>query len=212
MKFEFAQPTSVKLTHINVRAEKHGDESATALDLKFTRTDGNSVLALFHPKLQKALYWRSKDTESQGSIEGVEQILPDLRFPELGTLVWDSEMTARLVIEYGIADKMLFSPVRVNAFRIDCSQGGSVEVTFRVQTSNIPEGALDKLSHQLDGEIKIVLTPSEEPKPEVIAKKSKTPKGPKGDKASQGEWPFPEDAPSATDKFLEAHGTAPAAH
>ena len=200
MKFEFATPTSVKLTHINVRAEKRGDESATALDLKFCHTCANSALAMFHPKLQKALYWRSKDTESQGSIEGVEQILPDLRFPELGTLVWDGEMTARLVIEYGVADKMLFNPVRVNAFRIDCSQGGSVDVTFRVQTSNIPDGALDKLSHQLDGEIKIVLTPSEEPKQELVVQDSaKTPRQQKI-------------AASATDMFVEKHGSKSPAH
>lgn len=207
MKFQFQEPTSVKLTHINVRTEKHGDESATALDLKFCHTAANSALQMFHPRLQKALYWRSKDTEAQATIEGVEQILPDLRFPELGTLVWDGEMTARLVIEYGVADKMLFNQVRVNAFRIDCSQGGSVDITFRVQSSNIPDGALDKLSHQLDGEIQIVLTPSEEPKPEVIVKDAKTPKGPKGDEARQVEWPFPKDAPSATEKFIEAHGT-----
>lgn len=199
MKFQLPTPTSVKLTHINVRTEKHGDESATALDLKFCLTAGNTALQMFSPKLQKALYWRSKDTESQASIDGVEQILPDLRFPELGTLVWEGDMTARLEIEYGVADAMLFTPVRVNAFRVDCSQGGSVDITFRVQTSNIPDGALDKLSRQLDGEIKIVLTPSEEPKQEVIEPTSS--KTPRQQKTGQ----------NVTDLFVEQHGK-PLAH
>lgn len=158
MPFAFHTPTTVKLAHINMRPEKHGDESVTALDLKFIRTAPNSELKLLHPKLQSMLYWRLKATNDQRDIEGVEQILPDLRFPELGTLAWDLEMTARIVIEIGTGSIVL-NPVKVNQFRIDPLQGGSVETTFRVQTSAIPDGALDLLGRMLDSDVSITLEP-----------------------------------------------------
>lgn len=172
MPFAFPTPTTVKLAHINMRLEKHGDDSVTALDLKFIRTAPNSELKLLHPKLQAMLYWRSKMTNDQRDIEGVEQILPDLRFPELGTLAWDLEMTARITIETGTGS-IVFNPVKVNQFRIDPLQGGSVETTFRVQTSEIPAGALDALSRMLDSDVQITLEPHTE-------KPSEAPKSKKG--------------------------------
>ncbi len=172
MPFAFPTPTTVKLAHLNVRPEKHGDESVTALDLKFIRTAANSELSMFHPKLQAMLYWRSKATTDRRDIEGVEQILPDLRFPLLGTLAWDLEMTARIVIEIGTGSIVL-NPVKVNQFRIDPLQGGSVETTFRVQTSAIPDGALDLLGRMLDSDVQITLEPHTE-------KPSEAPKSKKG--------------------------------
>lgn len=172
MPYAFPTPTTVKLAHINMRLEKHGDESVTALDLKFIRTAANSELSMFHPKLQAMLYWRSKATTDQRDIEGVEQILPDLRFPLLGTLVWDLDFTARIAIQTGTGELVL-NPVKVNAFRIDPLQGGSVEITFRVQGSEYPNGALDALGRMLDGDVQITLEPHTD-------KPSEAPKSKKG--------------------------------
>lgn len=204
MTFAFHAPTAVKLAHINVRPERHGEESVTAIDLKCVRTAANSELAMFHPRLPKMLYWRSKDTTDQKEIEGVEQILPDLRFPELGTLAWEHEFTARVEIEC-VAGSLVLNPVKVNQFRIEPSQGGSVDTTFRLQTSNLPEGSLDKLGRLLDSEIRITLVPHTD-------KPSEAPK--KGKAAAEGidpdtgiPWPFPKKLPPGpTEKFLDQNG------
>ena len=198
MPYAFPTPTTVKLAHINMRLEKHGDESVTALDLKFIRTGPNSELGMLHPKLQAMLYWRSKMTNDQRSIEGVEQVLPDLRFPELGTLVWDLEMTARIVIQTGTGE-MVLNPVKVNQFRIDPLQGGSVETTFRVQTSEFPDGALDTLGRMLDSDVTITLEPHTD-------KPSEAPKSNKGKSTAPAK-----DAPTgeASKAALDASGKSP---
>lgn len=174
MTFQFMTPTSVQLDHVNLRAEKHGDDSAPAIDLKFTRESGNDILDLFHPKLREALYFRAEQTEAQGDIEGVEQVLPNLQFAKLAPLAWDLEHTgAKVTIDYGLGAGSNIDLVdcKVNAFRISPKEGGTVSVTFRVQTSNIPDGALDKLSGLLQRETQITLTlpePKAEPKPAAI--------------------------------------------
>ena len=160
MNFEFPEATTVTLEHLNVRTEKHADANATALDLKFSRETGNDSLALFHPKLLQSLYYRAKVTTDQKEIEGVEKIAPNLRFPKLAPLAWDDEIVgARVLIEFGIDDDsaVLLTPAVVDKFRIECSEGGSVCTTFRVQCSNIPDGALDKLGKLLNSETRITI-------------------------------------------------------
>lgn len=174
MTFQFLTPTSVQLDHVNLRAEKHGDESAPAIDIKFTREAGNDILDLFHPKLRESLYYRAEQTDAQGDIEGVEKVLPNLLFSRLAPLAWDLEHTgAKVVIDYGLGEDSDITLVdaKVNAFRIAPKEGGTVAVTFRVQTSNIPDGALDKLSGLLQRETQITLTLPEvkaEPKQAAI--------------------------------------------
>lgn len=173
--FTFDTPTAVKLGHVNLRAEKHGEQSAPAIDVKFVRQAGNDALAMLHPGLKDALYFRDEQTEAQGQIDGVPEITPNLRFPKLGSLAWDLEMSGcRVVIDYGLGDELsniVLADCKVNNFRIEMSEGGTTDITFRVQTSNFPSGALDKLAGKLDQETKITIDgpigqPSQEPLPE----------------------------------------------
>lgn len=46
--FSLTEQTAT-LAHINVRAERHGDEPAGAADLKIQYTTGNGILSEFHP-------------------------------------------------------------------------------------------------------------------------------------------------------------------
>jgi len=173
--FTFDTPTAVKLGHVNLRAEKRGEQSAPAIDVKFVRQAGNDALAMLHPGLKDALYFRDEQTEAQGQIDGVPEIAPNLRFPKLGSLAWDLEMSGcRVVIDYGLGDELsniVLADCKVNQFRVECMEGGTVEITFRVQTSNFPSGALDKLAGKLDQETKITIDgpsgqPAQEPLPE----------------------------------------------
>jgi len=73
----------------------------------------------------------------------------------------------RVVIDYGLGDELsniVLADCKVNQFRVECMEGGTVEITFRVQTSNFPSGALDKLAGKLDQETKITIDgPSVQP-------------------------------------------------
>lgn len=220
MTFEFRKPTAVQLQHLNVRTEKHGDDNATALDLKFVRTASNDILDMLHPKLREAFFYRSDATEAQDEIAGVEKILPNLQFPKLGTLAWELEHTGcRVVICFGLggASDIILNDCKVNQFRIDMAEGGSTTLTWRVQTSSIPDGALDKLSKQLQGEIEIMLELPDAGVEKAAPGAQLTIDGTAGPKANSStvNWPFPKKAapadapaPDATATFVAQHGAA----
>jgi len=165
--FQLLTPTPVTLKHVNLRPEKHGDESVRAIDVKFSLKQGNDILDLFHPKLRTRLYWNQKEQEQQQErMPGVPASLPDLIFPELEPLKWDLELIgAKVIVDYGLGpdagSSIELCDCKVNAFLFECQQGGTVDVTFRVQTSNFPDGALDKLSKQLDHETAVQVLPAE---------------------------------------------------
>ena len=184
MKFEFIDPTCVTLEHLNIRTERHGEEDVTALDLKFTHESANDFLNTFAPGLQKALCYRSSASQAQGSIAGVEPLLPDLRFPDLGPLTWDDEIIgARVAVAFGLTDVVL-TDCTVDKFRLELLDGGSMTTTFRVRTTNIPDNALDRLSRQLQGEVDITLTLPKEPAVKAVVT-TKAPMKPKGPDATE---------------------------
>jgi hypothetical protein len=209
MTFELTTATPVKLQHVNLRPEKHGDESVRAIDVKFALQKGNEVLDLFHPKLRAALYWNQKEQEQrQERVVGVAAALPDLIFSELEPVKWDLELVgAKVVIDYGLGPEAGSSielcDCKVNAFVFECHQGGTVDVTFRVQTSNFPDGALDKLSKKLNQETAIQVLPGEPARAAID--------GTEGHPALKAAKPKKEKTGhEAGDAFSEAHGESTA--
>ena len=209
MRFEFTTPTTVKLDHLNVRSEKHGDETVTALDLKFSRTSANTCLDTYAPGLREALYYRAQDTEDQGEIEGIEQTLPNLRFPRLSPLAFTDEADGvTLTIDYGLggASNIVMGGCKVNKHRVECAEGGSVTETFRVQSCDLPEGALDKLGKLLDCETQILLALPEDKAGQTVIDGTV---GHPGVASLEEKRKGKKDAASndATELFSEAHGS-----
>jgi len=163
--FTFDTPTPVKLAHLNCREEKHGDESVVAIDLRFVREAGNSQLAMLHPDLRGALYATADD--EQPGIDGIDPIATQLRFPQLPQFPWDLEMTGcEVEVDYGLGgldSNIQLYDCKVNQFRVECREGGTTLITFRVQTSNFPEGAVDKLLGKLGHETAITLSAPQAP-------------------------------------------------
>lgn len=156
--FAFDKPTPVKLAHLNCREERHGDESVAAIDLKFVREAGNSQLSMLHPDLRAALY--DTDDDERPGLAGIEPIATKLRFPAMPQFAWDLEMTGcEVEVDYGLGleSNIVLADCKVNQFRVECRPGGTTLITFRVQTSNFPEGAVDKLLGKLGHETAITL-------------------------------------------------------
>ena len=156
--FAFDKPTAVKLAHINCREERHGDESVAAIDLKFVSEAGNSQLAMLHPDLRAALY--DTDDDERPGLDGIEPIATKLRFPAMLQFAWELEMTGcEVEVDYGLGleSNIVLADCKVNQFRVECRPGGTTLITFRVQTSNFPEGAVDKLLGKLGHETAITL-------------------------------------------------------
>lgn len=205
MNFALPTFTTVKVDHVNVRPEKHGDKSVTAVDVRFVLTGENrKVLALLNPGLCDHLYYDADRESGQEEVEDLEPSVPNLRFPKLKSpFKWEDEITgARVEIDFGLGGEsnIVFTPAKVNDFKADCMEGGTTELTFRVQCSVLPDGVLDKLGKLLNCETKITVVPPEAGKGNVID----------GSLAAfEKDYPDAPKQPDATDLFV-AQGGAPA--
>lgn len=155
--FELKQ--AVKLASVNARAELHGDDPKPAFDLKIEATMVNDALIHFHPELRQVLYKKDETPDL------VDQINPEaltvLRFPKMGPLKWDWEgIGYSVTVGYGIggASDIQLSACKVDHFKIEPQNGGSVLLTFRVIAH--PETAdVGKLCEFIQKNIDLTVTP-----------------------------------------------------
>ena len=165
MAFEFLTPTTAKLSSVNVRSEKHGPELVPAVDLKLAIDASNDILAKFHPDLKASLYYKAEPTnDDQEDLDGIEPVtnLPNLRFPRLdGPLKWDIVGAGyHLCIDFGLGgdSNLNLHGVEINNFAFSPKEGGTVELAFRVQITDIDEQIIGKLAILVQHEVTITLT------------------------------------------------------
>lgn len=164
MTFELESFTTCKLSNFNPRAEKHGVESVMACDLNFILDAPNSVLSEFHGALLSAMYEKTEAVEDgQDELDGVEPVshLPNLRFPKMAPLKWDSKHAGyALCIDYGIgaSTNIELQGCELGKFVLDLKEGGTVEVKFQVQCqSGLTERIMGKLAMMIGQEVSITL-------------------------------------------------------
>ncbi|MDD0837888.1 hypothetical protein PSQ40_04820 [Curvibacter sp. HBC61] len=140
--FQFRENTDVILADVNLRKELHGEEFRQAVDLKMGIDIPNSRLEEFAPGLCEALYYNAAADDGQEQIDGVPEILPNLRFPALngGSFSLGDKKTKmagyELWIDYGLGDDistMTFDLVRVTGLHIETKEGGTVHLTWKCQ-------------------------------------------------------------------------------
>lgn len=167
MKIEFMQ-TRMKLAHVNVRSEMHGEERECASDLRFDATVTNDVLSLLDPTLKSSLYHfdgAKADVADEGK-KAEPGFLPHLRFPKLsasGGLSWEDEMTgANIAITIpGAKSAIALEDVKVNKLRIYPKDGGTVGLSFRVQC-HPDEKVFGKLATLVQTDVEVSLSPATE--------------------------------------------------
>lgn len=124
----------IKITNINTRTEKHGDDNVLALDLQIEARMPNEALSMFSSTLKNAIYF--KDESIQGDLVDDKTHAPNLRNPLLGPLKWGAEMEHMQVrIHHGVRDEddIVFSEAKINKFKFICQEGGTVVIAFRAQ-------------------------------------------------------------------------------
>jgi hypothetical protein len=157
--FELNQ--SAKLTSINARAERHGDDRVPAFDLKFEAAMPNNVLLDFHPELRQMLFKRNDDPDLVE--QGEEDALTALRFPKMSPIKWDFEGTGyTLTVGYGIGgpSDITLAECKVDKFTFEPQNGGSVVVRFRAIAH--PDSAfVGKLCEKIQQSVELVVMPPE---------------------------------------------------
>ena len=137
MKLEFTNQ-QMKLAHVNVRSELHGEEREAASDIKFEANLPNDILSELHPSLKSALYHYDtgrQDIADQGK-KPEAGFLPHLKFDKLaGDLKWNDEMTGATIaiLVPGSKKAIQIEDGKVNNVKLTPKEGGTVAFSFRFQ-------------------------------------------------------------------------------
>lgn len=148
-----------KVDHLNLREEKHGEESVAAVDVRVKLDVPNSFLDELSPGLRESLY-RAEGEQ----LPGVEVPLSVLRYPQLSPLDWEVLVVGGEFVLHGAkkADDLLFEGDVKKSLRLACKEGGTVEVSLQVAVLPSPE-ELGKLSELLGRSVKVSIRPVEQP-------------------------------------------------
>jgi hypothetical protein len=145
-----------KLNHINGREEKNVEE--IAFDLKVYVEMHNTCLNMFHDHLLDAFY-KIDPEQAQQDFDDIEKHHKTmLKFLKLPTVAWGHEMVGcQVTIDYGISGLTL-NDCKVNSFKFDLKEGGSVGLTFRI-SAHPNEDDIGKLYSLLKQEITLSINP-----------------------------------------------------
>lgn len=154
-EFELAK-ASATLENLNPRMEKHGGEKVPACTLKLSLATSADILAHFSPNLRAFLFNEDAPRDLAGGIV--------VRDHHMGyPLNRDEEMTgAKVTIDYGVSEKMIFQDCKVDDFKLTPRDGGSVIVGFRV-ACRPDESQIGKLYLLQEAAITLDVDPPEAP-------------------------------------------------
>lgn len=173
-----------KLTNLNARSEKHGEEHVGAADLAFTFDASNDVLSEFDPALKSSLYRKPDSNGDQGELlEGGPGWMPKLRFPLMSAFKWKATLEkASLLISHG-RHQVEFAEIKTaDAWAFEPKDGGTVSVSFRVQCYP-DEKQIGRLFSMIQEDVELTLSPPIE--------------------RAEG-WPFPEEGAGAAGDEAQA--------
>lgn len=154
---EFARHP-LKIAHINVREETHGEEDVLAVDLKLSFELPNTVLDFLSPTLRTSLFDAANDPDMLA-----DQPLTIVRNPKLGTLRWsDTWRRMRLNLHGGNAKyDLAFNEVTIRRITMLPREGGTVVFGTQAQFRPGTEARTAKLLALLKREVPATLDASD---------------------------------------------------
>ena len=157
MAFQITTPTPATLRTVTPRTELHGDEKVSAISLGLSIKAANTLLdALDGGKLRNALYMA---VPGQDQLPGVEPSTPLLRARGIEEVKCAGTLEGWTVaFQHGIGEDIELGASKVDKFRVKPMEGGSIELLFRVGTSDISEDEAGALFGKLGQEVMITVT------------------------------------------------------
>lgn len=159
--FILETPTEAKLTSVTPRSEHHGEDLVSAISLGLTITGPNTILDKLSSTLRKALYTIADASETQETLPEIDPPTPKLRTKHLGplTLSLPAIEGGTLYVEWGIGEDMVLAKSKVDKWRAECMEGGTVALSFRVSTNDVDETEAGRLFGKLGQVIAIRFDP-----------------------------------------------------
>lgn len=165
--FELTDTPAI-LTSVTPRTETHGDDKVFAISLGLKITGPNTLLDKLTPALRHMIYTANPDATPE--LPGVEESTPLLRCPGVELMTLKAALEGwTLAVDHGIdeADPITLGGCKVDKFKVAPSQGGTVDLMFRIGSNDIDATEAGLLCSHLSQEIKITLT-APKPKAEAI--------------------------------------------
>jgi hypothetical protein len=220
---QLTELTTVKLSHVQGRMEKHGTEDVMCLDLAVVWNTNNRSLIAIQKQLRNALFCdlRQETASKQNELDLPVDEMPNVRVPNMNyPVALDfQQVGARVEIAYGINDVPAFvvQLAKLHKFRVTPIEGGSAEIKFSISSSADINGTIvGDLLDLLQREISIKLTMpdvAQEPEPELTeadifasGPSSEAETKPAAKKPRPGSKAAKAAAKSATEEFLGQHG------
>ncbi len=149
------------ISNVNQRIERHGDERALAVDIKFHLSTANTVLDAFDKGLREALFRKPGKGEQQ-DLPINDNPLTAVKFPALEAQRLAHEFTGyELQIDglLDIGDPIILMDVKLRKFVADPKEGGSVELSFTA-SANVDASELTEIGEALIREdVRLTVTP-----------------------------------------------------
>lgn len=165
--FELTDTPAI-LTSVTPRTETHGDDKVFAISLGLKITGPNTLLDRLSPDLRHMLYKAKPDDTPE--LEGVEGSTPLLRCRGVDVVTFNGALEGwTLAVDHGIdeSDPIAIGGCKVDKFKVSPSEGGSMDLMFRIGSNDIDATEAGLLCSHLSQEIKITLT-APKPKAEAI--------------------------------------------
>lgn len=200
---ELLEPTTVKLSNVQTRVEKHGDEEVMAIDLAVTWNTNNRSLTAIQKQLRNALFCNlAQESESpQAEMDLPVDDMPNVRVPGMDYPVKldFQQVGARVDVAYGIDETtaIVLHLCKVHKFRVTPIEGGSAEVKFAISSaSEIDDHIIGTLSILQQRDISIQLTMPEVEPAKPLTEQDVFPGAPPSE---------PEKQLTADDVFINTH-------
>lgn len=202
---ELLEPTTVKLSNVQTRVEKHGDEEVMAIDLAVTWNTNNRALTAIQKQLRNALFCNlaQESDGAQAEMDLPVDEMPNVRVPGMDYPVKldFQQVGARVEVAYGIDDTtaIVLQLCKVHKFRVTPIEGGSAEVKFAISSSaDIDDHIIGTLSilQQRDISLKLNMPEVEQPAKQLT----------EGDVFPGAEPSEPVKPLTPEDVFTNAHG------
>lgn len=164
--------TPTKLLSLNVRTENHGDGLQRAVDLKCLLALPNTSLDQLDPALLDMIFKPvpvdgDAGQATQTELDGVAPITSKpllrshrIKFP----MALDVEYSGyQLTVDRGLggSSNLTLLEVMLNKVTVNCKEGGTVEIGFRLQISNVGDEVIGRLSSYIKSDMHIALLPPE---------------------------------------------------
>lgn len=150
--------TPATLMSVTPRTEVHGEDRVFAISLGLKITGANTLLDKLTPALRHMIYTAKPDSEPE--LPGVEESTPLLRCPGVELITVKASFEGwTLEVDHGIdeTDPIALGGCRVDKFRVAPSQGGTVDLMFRIGSNDIDSTEAGLLCSHLSHEVSITL-------------------------------------------------------